>query len=492
MRIYLSTTTGLGLKELSINNAKHTLVSYVYRNCLTNANIGRIPHLLIDSGAFSAWTKGKSINLAEYIEWCLQIRNELKCECRIVNLDVIPGQLGSKTSKIDIAKSCLQGFKNYEQICKYIPDAIHVFHQHEDFAYLTEIQKTSQYFGISPANDLSMRIRMKWLDNVFSHLNKGIKTHSFGFTALEALKRFPFYSADSGSWNCGSMYGRMTEFDGLSLVTKHSSKMPRTANKMSFISSRKERSKMGIIAYMTIEKFITDLWTKRGVIWNDKKKLQFADKIDLINIDEVYPNRWNPNVLDEFYSGRLKGSIEKHGFIDPVTVRIRLEGGYEIIDGEQRLRQIQELGEKQIAVINLGELSDAKAQELTLQLRNRGEEDSIKLAELITELEDSIGIDELKADLPFPEEDIDNLLQLLDFDWDQYKKDDEAEDSEDDQWVDMKFRVPTDVVDIINSEIDRLMGILGTDKKKPEEVRRGLALEKMAVLSAQTPEESIN
>jgi hypothetical protein len=232
------------------------------------------------------------------------------------------------------------------------------------------------------------------------------------------------------------------------------------------------------------------MYGRNEVLSGVTKKLKFADKIELINIDEVYPNRWNPNVLDEFYSGRLQKSITKHGFIDPITVRVRSEGGYEVIDGEQRLKQMQDMKETQIAVINLGELSDAKAQELTLQLRNRGEEDSIRLAGLITELSESIGIDELKADLPFPETDIDNLLALLDHDWDQYDSTDE-EESENDKWVDMKFRIPVDVVDIIESELDRLMGIIGTDKKKPEEVRRGLALEKMAVLSAQTPTESI-
>ena len=46
--------------------------------------------LLIDSGAFSAWTQGKEINLVDdYIDFCLQY---IDIADAVVNLDVIPGR----------------------------------------------------------------------------------------------------------------------------------------------------------------------------------------------------------------------------------------------------------------------------------------------------------------------------------------------------------------------------------------------------------------
>jgi len=61
----------------------------------------------------------------------------------------------------------------------------------------------------------------------------------------------------------------------------------------------------------------------------------------------------------------------------------------------------------------------------------------------------------------------------------------------DDQWVSMTFRVPKAVVDIVESEIDRIGDVLSLDVTLPENVQRGLILEAICANSALTPIQSL-
>ncbi len=85
--------------------------------------------LLIDSsGAFSAWTQGKEINLDDYIEFCLQY---IDIADAVANLDVIPGRPYKKITPEEYEKSAEQGWRNYEKmLAAGIPKEklIHVFH----------------------------------------------------------------------------------------------------------------------------------------------------------------------------------------------------------------------------------------------------------------------------------------------------------------------------------------------------------------------------
>ena len=53
------------------------------------------------------------------------------------------------------------------------------------------------------------------------------------------------------------------------------------------------------------------------------------------------------------------------------------------------------------------------------------------------------------------------------------------------------FKIPQAAMPVIESEIDRIGDILELKPTLSEEVRRGLILEKICVLSADTPTESL-
>ena len=220
-----------------------------------------------------------------------------------------------------------------------------------------------------------------------------------------------------------------------------------------------------------------------------------AETIQIVNIDTIQPNSWNPNENDDFMTEHIKQSIKEFGFVDPITVRQIGKDKYEIIDGEYRWKALKELGETTIKIINLGKVSDTIAKQLTLNLRNRGNENDIKLVDLLKDLESDIGIEEMIKNIPIPQQDIEALLTLTEFS-DNIVEDDISDlDTETKfdigKWSTLVFRVPDDALQVIESEMDRIGSILDLDPGLPENVRRGLILEKVCVLSAQTPLQSL-
>ncbi len=168
--------------------------------------------LILDSGAFSAWTKKVNIDIDEYADFCLA---NLDAIDHIVNLDVIPGAPGIRNTAKDIQNSVQKGWENYEHmLSRGIPKEklIHIFHMDEDFEWLTRIADSMDYIGLSPANDRTTAQKIEWLDQCMEYICPGdgmprVKFHGFAVTSIRIMKRFPWYSVDSTSWLMAAAMG---------------------------------------------------------------------------------------------------------------------------------------------------------------------------------------------------------------------------------------------------------------------------------------------
>lgn len=88
-------------------------------------------------------------------------------------------------------------------------------------------------------------------------------------------------------------------------------------------------------------------------------------RITNINIERILPNRMQPRIVfDDENIDELANSINKHGIINPITVR-RLGDKFEIIAGERRFKACKSLGLKEIPAIVI-EADDKKTAELAL------------------------------------------------------------------------------------------------------------------------------
>jgi ParB family chromosome partitioning protein len=91
-----------------------------------------------------------------------------------------------------------------------------------------------------------------------------------------------------------------------------------------------------------------------------------ADRIDEIAISAVVRGRYQPRLgFNEDALAELAASIRAQGVIQPVVVRPRAQGGYELVAGERRWRAAQMAGLSAIPAV-IKEVSDEQASAMAL------------------------------------------------------------------------------------------------------------------------------
>lgn len=238
-------------------DVKNILFSYAYVKDCSWLKKYRGLNILVDSGAFTTWTKGKQIDIDEYIEY---IKGEVLPlrkyhEVNIINLDVIPGRFGKKPTQEERELSAKEGLQNYMYMKSKGIETVHTFHMYEKKEVLDEIKKHCKYIGISPANDASLKKRVEWLKWVFNDLRDDYKTHILGLTSPKILGTIPLYSCDSMGWATGSLYGNVIGVKNKEL------------KKFIGRSSKTRVDGHNVVKILERERFYTKLWEKRGVKW---------------------------------------------------------------------------------------------------------------------------------------------------------------------------------------------------------------------------------
>ena len=156
---------------------------------------------ILDSGAFSAWTRQGSIDIDAYIEFMKLHKDRFTTN---INLDVIPGRFGETPTGEEIESAAGKGYENLKYIESKGGVVIPVYHQHEKMYWLEKmIDDGYDYVGISPANDIQNSGRARWLDQVFGLIAKkkpDLKTHGFAVTGYNLMFRYPWFSVDSATW----------------------------------------------------------------------------------------------------------------------------------------------------------------------------------------------------------------------------------------------------------------------------------------------------
>lgn len=207
--------------------------------------------LFIDSGAFSVHTGKANTTVDEYLDYLNSI-DEYIDVC--AQLDTIPGTFGQPKSKEDYEESARKSWDNFLYMrtkMKSPNKLMPVFHFGEDFSALEnmltwrdENGNLLDYIGISPANDASQDDKNAYLQNVADVIarscNPNVKTHLYGMTSLDALSKYPCYSADSISHRLIAGYAKvLSENFGVISVSKKS-RTAKSKSNMSFVETADE------------------------------------------------------------------------------------------------------------------------------------------------------------------------------------------------------------------------------------------------------------
>lgn len=179
---------------------RYILESYHYVNNQSRVDAMRRDgvKIFLDSGAFSAYTQGVTINLDEY---CAYIRR---------NLDII-----DIASVLDAVGNPEKTLANQKAIESNGLSVLPCYHYGEPESYLSTYIDNYEYItigGMVPVGKVQLR---PWLDRIWSKFlcrpdgSPRIKVHAFGMTNLEMMVRYPWYSVDSSSWVQGGSMGNV-------------------------------------------------------------------------------------------------------------------------------------------------------------------------------------------------------------------------------------------------------------------------------------------
>lgn len=178
------------------------LVSYFYLHDYEKHKHKFHPtHTMLDSGAYSAWNSGKTIDIDELIT---ETKNPYWKES--VALDVIGDAEAS--------------LKNALYMKEKGSPAYPVFHIGDPWEILQEYCKQFDKVGLSCRFGETVKMSNFWYEQCFARAWPK-KFHSFGFIAESTLEKFPFDSGDSSSWALGpGAYGMWRDMNHLSIRPK--------------------------------------------------------------------------------------------------------------------------------------------------------------------------------------------------------------------------------------------------------------------------------
>jgi len=289
MRLHFAVSPGTQhLRVLQSCDVENILISYAFiqnpRRWLDLLGDYVPKNMIIDSGAFSVWSRGESINIDAYKQFCVDVKRILPSETHLyfVNLDVLPGKMGVRPTEEQVEDSAQRSWNNMLKLEDAGLKVINVYHQHEDLKWLDKLREHSDYIGISPANDVSMPEKLNWLKHVFGMIRNTIRTHGFAVTSHQQLYQFPFFSVDSSSWVTPARYGRIPIFrDDLTIGTVEYKDKQQIMNNWDYLShlgiekigadNWKDRVMLSIKSYQQLQKVATKLWSDRGITWKENE-----------------------------------------------------------------------------------------------------------------------------------------------------------------------------------------------------------------------------
>lgn len=203
--------------------------------------------LFIDSGAFSAWTKGAKVNVKEYISWLNERANDINL-CGQV--DVIPGDRVFGATPKQVREAAEATWDNYLFMRKRLKNPkslLYTYHVGEPIEFLKraldwtdESGEHIPYIALGGMVGKPAKIRDAFLEKCFRTIresnNPNIKVHAFGMTDFELLEKYPIYSADSTSWiMVGAMGNVMSDYGNIAVSNNqihdknHYSHLPKKA-----------------------------------------------------------------------------------------------------------------------------------------------------------------------------------------------------------------------------------------------------------------------
>ena len=218
-----------------------------------------------------------------------------------------------------------------------------------------------------------------------------------------------------------------------------------------------------------------------------------------IKVSELVMCDWNYKYIDTDDAQELalmealEENFKRNGQVENIIVRELETGYYEVVNGNHRYKVARNLNLKKLMCFNMGKATRAQAIRLAVETNEtKFKTDQLKLAERIMEIADEFEIEELSETMPYDDVEFDNFKKLLDFSWDDYESNGSgsSSDNENDDFKTIKYRVPVDVAEQFEAQVNRFKKLLYPEEKE-KNVSVIVPLEAMIQTLAQTPDNQI-
>lgn len=188
---------------------KNFLVSYFYdkKGELIQKIRDKVPdaNIMMDSGAYSAFSLGKPIKVEDYIDYVKVHGHNVN---EVISLDVIGSGEGSR--------------KNWDAMNKAGVESIPVYHQGEPYEIMKYYVKTAKYIGLGGNVQDNQRTFYNYLQTMMDMVPKEIKLHLFGVMNLDLLFRFGerLESCDASSAIKVTAYNSTMSYTGIGRIVR--------------------------------------------------------------------------------------------------------------------------------------------------------------------------------------------------------------------------------------------------------------------------------
>lgn len=175
----------------------HLLESYhyIHRQSFVKSIREDGKKVFLDSGAFSAFTKGVKVDLPAYCDYIKKNKDII---------EVVDGAL--LASVLDGIGDPYETLKNQQAMESLGVTPLPCFHYGEDERYLEWYIANYDYITLGGMVPISTPQLKLWLDRIWDkYLTDGagrpkIRVHGFGLTTVSLMERYPWFSVDSSTW----------------------------------------------------------------------------------------------------------------------------------------------------------------------------------------------------------------------------------------------------------------------------------------------------
>lgn len=263
-----------------VNRIPNILESYHYINSERILNVMRAhgAKVFLDSGAFSAWNMGATIDINAYCDYIKKNWDLWRVEDDAVMFSVLDG-IG------DPLKTYQNQLYMEEQGVRPLP----CFHFGEDTRYLDWYVERYSYITLGGMVGKTTKQLREWLDKIWNdHLIDGsgkpkTKVHAFGITSFEIMERYPWFSCDSSTWIQTAAFGNIMTHDWGNIATSNAGNSKHQAGRHVWTLSQIEQK--AFYDYFEREGFdmerLATVYESRAV-FNINTFLHFNDEVNKI------------------------------------------------------------------------------------------------------------------------------------------------------------------------------------------------------------------